>query len=167
MCGAQSSVAAHKCHNCGRFRSGVTACMAVGLSSMLLCNLDAYRSRPGVVLARSRPKASFVLNGLDGGRHEKLVRCRSFPRLRAGLPHTLMSTCHSDFGVRGARQGGRAAGQPDVRPARAFAYSCRSASSHSLSFDHLRLVCFPFTAIAMAFFYPTMTTSRQPLVTAV
>ena len=35
-----------------------------------------------------------------------------------------------------------------------------------LSFDHLRPVCFPFTAIAIAFFCPTMTTSL-PQVTPV
>ena len=40
-------------------------------------------------------------------------------------------------------------------------------ASHSLSFDHRRPVCFPFTAIAIAFFCPTMTTSRLPRVTAV
>jgi hypothetical protein len=40
-------------------------------------------------------------------------------------------------------------------------------SSHSFSFDHLRLVCFPLTAIAIAFFWPTITTRRLPLVTAV
>jgi hypothetical protein len=39
--------------------------------------------------------------------------------------------------------------------------------SHSLSFDHLRIVCRPLTAIAIAFFCPTMTTSRLPRVTAV
>ena len=51
------------------------------------------------------------------------------------------------------------------RPVARFyrAGSCR----HSLILDHLRLVCFPFTAIAIAFFWPTMTTSRLPRVTAV
>ena len=40
-------------------------------------------------------------------------------------------------------------------------------ASQSLSFDHLRLVCLPFTAMAIAFLCPTMTTSRLPRVTAV
>jgi hypothetical protein len=39
--------------------------------------------------------------------------------------------------------------------------------SHAFSFDHLRRVCLPFTAIAIAFFWPTMTTRRLPRVTAV
>ena len=39
--------------------------------------------------------------------------------------------------------------------------------SHSRSFDHRRLVCAPFTAIASAFRCPTRTTKRLPRVTPV
>ena len=117
---------------------------------MLLCNLDAYRSRPGVVLARSRPKASFVLNGLDGGETRRTCKVAVLSSAESG------PSAHADeylprrFRRPRRAPGGRAAGQPDVRPARAFAYSYRSASSPSVSFDHGRLVCFPFTASATA-----------------
>ena len=107
---------------------------------------------------------------VHGGGTEGLGRGRSAGFAEsADRVHVLMNNCYSgDYGVRTARQLAEmlAASREPLRR-RPLGYAYLSDCSHSLSFDHLRLVCFPFTAIASAFFWPTMTTSRLPRVTAV
>jgi hypothetical protein len=68
----------------------------------------------------------------------------------------------------GSREGGYASEEAELaQPAMLICRGMGPGRSHSASFDHRRRLEMLRTAMAMAFFWPTSTTSRFPRVTPV